>query len=186
MTLVRVIGSSDLVGTSFFFRYCVNILRNISCPIYSILFLFPRVRKTRIIPFLFYATPPRIEARRIKRISGIIGHGQYIDSIHTEWYLVCTVLSIDYVDYLHFFWRYISVPTQKARMCMNWCETQSHLKLPPWSEKFVQDLQPRSSAVGSDSMYGILLYSMYGARPIHSTLLNVWGRAPRTLYGILP
>ena len=61
---------------AFFFRDCVNILRNISCPIYSILFLFPRARKTRIIPFLFYATPPRIEARRIKRISGIIGHGQ--------------------------------------------------------------------------------------------------------------
>ena len=60
----------------FFSRDCVNILRNISCPIYSILFLFPRARKTRIIPFLFYATPPRIEARRIKRISGIIGHGQ--------------------------------------------------------------------------------------------------------------
>ena len=61
---------------AFFFRDCVNILRNISCPIYSILFLFPRARKTRIIPFLFYATPPRIEARRIERISGILGHGQ--------------------------------------------------------------------------------------------------------------
>ena len=60
----------------FFSRDCVNILRNISCPIYSILFLFPRARKTRIIPFLFYATPPRIEARRIERISGILGHGQ--------------------------------------------------------------------------------------------------------------
>ena len=65
---------------AFFFRDCVNILRNISCPIYSILFLFPRARKTRIIPFLFYATPPRIEARRIKRISGIIGHGQVISA----------------------------------------------------------------------------------------------------------
>ena len=51
-------------------------MHNAPGPIYSILFLFPRVQKTRIIPFSFYATPPRIEARRIKRISGIIGQAQ--------------------------------------------------------------------------------------------------------------
>ena len=45
---------------------------------FSILFLFPRVRKTRIIPFSFYATPPRIEARRIEKNSGIMGSSQVV------------------------------------------------------------------------------------------------------------
>ena len=70
-----------------------------------------------------------------------------------------------------FFWRYISGPTQKARMCMNLCETQSPLKIRPWSEKFVQDLQLQevTRCMGSCSTQCmgrgpyILLYSMYGA-----------------------